>query len=410
MPNLTLSPNLSESDDDIVEPDKPTFKIFSGALKAFIREDANGQARKMLSCTASSTSEDLHGDNMTDACVMDMAPQAKAKSMTIFLNHSYKWPEDIAGKTIDARVVQRMSGAERFFDLDLEIEVNESNERAVNSWTAIKEQGIKAGISIGAMILDYAFKDEDAGWWGGLEIKQVDLLEASIVGIPANQRSWVVNGIEALGAPKAIIRKAVGLPEKPVKTASKPAPVVAPEVITAKTAHFVIKDKDGKDITSEVTLSTEETDTEPNADGTVTLTGDDATASPDGAETPESTDSPAEATEETPSVEAAANAVATLKSAGADESLLEIVLSFLEGAAGEVASLRKELADQTEALTEARQDVQKAAEAVELLAKTPIGRKAQFAGPISTFQNRFAGYYDEGLLKLLDERNTTEDE
>jgi hypothetical protein len=392
MPNPNLT--LSES-DDIVEPAGPTFKIFSGALKAFIREDANGVSRKMLSCTASSTSEDLHGDNMSDACVMDMAPQAKAKSMTV-----------------DARVVQRMSGAERFFDLDLEIELNESNPRAVESWSAIKEQGIKAGISIGAMIKDYAFKNEDEGFWGGLEIKAVDLLEASIVGIPANQRSWVVNGIEALGAPKAIIRKAVGLPEKPtMKTKDAPPPEPIVEQPETKVAAFVILDKDGNDITDTVTITSKDVEVDITLDGTVTLAGDDAAASPDETETPEPEPSEDDPAEDHSSVEAAADAVATLKSTGkVDESLLEIVMSFLEGATEEVASLRKALLAKDEELAQARQDAQEAVLAVEALAKTPIGRKAQFAGQIETFQSRYSGLYDEGLLKLLDERtpNTNE--
>src|SRR5262245_35348088 len=209
-----MQPDLvGEADDDLVEPKGPTFKIFSGVLKA-IEKDVNGEMRKFLRCTASSTVMDLHGDRMTDECVMDMAPQAKTKGMTIFLNHSYKWPEDVFGKTTDATIVSRSNDADGrpIYDLDLEIQLNEANERAINSYAAIKDQGIKAGVSIGAMIEDWEYIDEEAGFWGGLEIKKVDLLEASVVGIPANQRSWVVNGIEALGAPKEIVRKAAGLP------------------------------------------------------------------------------------------------------------------------------------------------------------------------------------------------------
>lgn len=401
MPNL--NPSL-QADDDIVEPTGPTFKMFSGALKAFERE-VDGVSRKMLSCTASSTSKDLHGDSMTDECVMGMAPQAKAKGMTIFLNHSYKWPEDVAGKTVDAKVVQRMNGSDKFFDLDLDIEVNEANGRAVESWKAIKEQGIKAGISIGAMIEDYEFIDEEEGFWGGLQIKQVNLLEASIVGIPANQRSWVVNGIEALGAPKAVVRKAAGLPEKPVKTAKKDDPAPA-EVAPAKVGTFVVKDAEGNDITSTVTITSVDLANASTTEITIEQASpDEETEKPD-----ESTESQEEAAEETPSVEAAADAVATLKSTGVDESLLNIVLGFLEGAAAEVASLRADNQAKDQELAEARQDVQRAAEAIELLAKTPIGRKAQFAGPIAEFQARFAGYYDEGFLKLLDSRENTEDE
>lgn len=392
MPPTTLMRD-SETDDDIVMPDKAQFKIFSSALKA-IEKDIDGVTRKFLVCTASSTVKDLHGDYMTADCVQGMAPQAKQKGMTIFLNHSYKVPEDVFGKTTDSRIVQRSHDAngDPVWDLDLEVMLNESNDRAISTYAAIKDQGMKMGVSIGAMIEDYAFIDEEAGFWGGLEIKSVNLLEASIVGIPANQRSWVVNGLEALGAPKAIIRKAAGLSEKPVNKESNP-PTPAPEPPAPPPAP-------------EPPV--------PDAAKGGTPTDVEAPAAP-AQETPEggadsSTDTDAPAAEETPSVEAAADAVANLKSAGADNAMLEILLGFLEGATEEVASLRKDLGEATKERDQARQDVQRAAEAVELLAKTPIGRKAHFAGPVSTFRARFAGYYDEGFLKLLDQAGEDDNE
>jgi hypothetical protein len=364
------------ADDDIQQPTKPTFKIFSNALKAYERE-VDGTSRKFLNCTASSTTKDLHGDYMTDECVQGMAPQAKSKSMTIFLNHSYKWPEDIFGKTVDSKVVARTGpGGETVWDLDLEVMLNESNQRAVDTYTAIKDQGIKAGVSIGAQIDDFAFIDEEAGWWGGLEIKAVDLLEASIVGIPANQRSWVVNAMTALGAPRAVINKALGrAPDKQAQS-------------------LVYGDTDGV-----ITLN-----------GIEEVTNDvEASAAPE-VEIPEdaadSSSEPEETTGETTAeaaLSAATDAVVSMKSADkVDESLLEIVLSFLEGATEEVASLRKTVVELTAERDDARQDLIKAVETIETIAKTPIGRKAQFAAPIADFRTRFAGIYDEGILKLLE--------
>lgn len=377
---LTL-PTSTKDDDDIVMPVGPTFKIFSSALKAFERE-VDGTSRKFLSCTASSTDKDLHGDYMTSECVQGMAPQAKNKGMTIFLNHSYKVPEDVFGKTVDSKIVARSGGAgETVWDLDLDIMLNESNQRALDTYAAIKDQGMKMGVSIGAMIEDYAFIDEEAGFWGGLEIKAVNLLEASIVGIPANQRSWVVNGLMALGAPKAVINKALG------KTYVAPE---APEVTE----------------TVEVTITNSADADQPDpADDPATT----SSASPEG-ETPdeETTSDDADASEGDTDVTAAADAVEAMKSAGADASLAEIVLGFLEGATEEVAGLRKQIADLTKERDDARQEVQRAAEIVETIAKTPLGRKAQFAGPVSTFRSRFAGYYDEGFLKLLEGDTTDE--
>lgn len=400
MPNLAP---MMAADDDIQQPAKPTFKIFSSALKAYERE-VDGTTRKMLKCTASSTVKDLHGDYMTDECVQGMAPQAKSKAMTIFLNHSYKWPEDIFGKTTDAKVVARSGpDATTVWDLDLEIELNEGNQRAIDTYAAIKDQGIKAGVSIGAMIEDYAFIDEEEGFWGGLEIKQVDLLEASIVGIPANQRSWVVNALAALDAPKGVINKALGRTKEsnPPKLAPEPPapePPASPAVmqLEAKIAsqRFIL---DGVDITDKVTVEIVEKDAELNEDGSVTL--ENAPASPD-PETPDGGD-PSDDADTTAS---AADAVDALKSLKGDESLTEIVLSFLEGATVEVASLRKSNAELTKERDEARQEVQSALEIVETIAKTPLGRKAQFSGPVSTFRSRFSGYYSESLLRLLDER------
>lgn len=421
-----------EADDDIVNPIGPTFKIFSGTLKAYEKPD---DTRKYLSCTASSTVDDLHGDHMTESCVMDMAPQAKSKGMTIFLNHSYKVPEDVFGKTVDSKIVSRASNSDgtAIYDLDLEIMLNESNPRAVDTYAAIKDQGMKMGVSIGAMIEDYDFIDEDAGFWGGLEIKAVNLLEASIVGIPANQRSWVVNALNALGAPRAVIAKALGKtydesedPRKaaPAVKAAEPAtPIGKP--VTVSQRYFL----DGEDITEKIDLVSTQTEAELNEDGSQTIEAtqfksvtvkdadgnditDEAEAAPDGETQVEAGAAdeldPADDEKKTSSVEAAA-ALASMKSAGADSSLAEIVLGFLEGATEEVASLRTSVKDLTTERDGLLDQVKDAVEIVETIARTPIGRKAQFTGPVTSFRRKFGGFYDEGFLKLLDSGDTTDE-
>jgi len=390
-----MPPTTTLEADDEVRPTAATFKIFSGALKAY---EKDGDLRKYLRCTASSSTEDLHGDRMTEECVQGMAPQAKAKGMTIFLNHSYKMPEDVFGKTVDATVISRAHDAngKAIYDLDLEIQLNEANPRAVETYASIKEQGIKAGVSIGAMIEDYAFIDEDAGFWGGLEIKEVNLLEASIVGIPANQRSWVVNAINALGAPKAIIAKALG---KDYDIAADPrlakaaAAVIEPELHEV-TFKYIFN---GEDVTNSITV--ESTDTiiteDPDAPEEETPSEEDG----------EGTDALDPADDETKAVATLADAetaLASIKATGVDGALLDIVLGFLEGATEEVVSLRKALEDVTTQRDALLEDVKAAAEIVETLASTPLGRKTQFTGPVNTFRVKFGGLYDEGFLKALD--------
>src|SRR4051812_17772127 len=314
---MKMPPTLSleAMSDDIVNPARPTFKIFSNALKAFEKE-VDGTQRKFLSCTASSTVEDLHGDRMTAECVQGMAPQAKSKAMNIFLNHSYKVPEDVFGKTVDSKIVARSGdGGVQVWDLDLEIMLNEANQRAIDTYAAIKDQGMKLGVSIGAMIEDYAFIDEEAGFWGGLEIKEVDLLEASIVGIPANQRSWVVNGLVALGAPRAIINKALGRSSD----VAPAAPAVATFGDTISPASPV-----------EVKIEPTEKQLAVTDDASATLKAD-APASPeaesqDGGDVSDDDDDEATETTASATLDEAEAAVDALASAGADTSMLEILL------------------------------------------------------------------------------------
>lgn len=388
MPNPTL---LETDDDDVVTPKGPTFKIFSGALKAFEKE-VDGQNRRYLSCTASSTVKDLHGDVMTDDCVMGMAPQAKAKGMTIFLNHSYQWPEDVFGKTTDARIVSRSSDSDGrpIYDLDLEIQLNESNQRALDSYTAIKEQGIKAGVSIGAMIEDWDYLDEEQGFWGGLEIKRVDLLEASVVGIPANQRSWVVNALKALGAPNMVVRKALGMNVK--------APTISGTVSNGLVLTNGVEFGSGQSSDNvDIHVQTAEEVVDPITD--VEDSAAPSTEIPDETEDTSTEDSDEATEKESP----APDAVAEVKAAGLDEGLTEILLGFLEGAAEEVASLRKTNESLVEDNADLTRQLGEAAEIVEAIARTPLGRKATFAAPVASFRQKFGGIYDEHFLKLLEE-------
>lgn len=399
MPNLTLNPETTESDDDRVAP---SFKIFSGALKAY--EKGDGTSRKYLRCTASSTVKDLHGDFMTAECVQGMAPQAKSKGMTIFLNHSYKVPEDVFGKTADAVIVQRSNdeNGNAIYDLDLEIELNESNERAIKTYESIKDQGMKLGVSIGAMIEDWAFIDEEAGWWGGLEIKAVNLLEASIVGIPANQRSWVINGMNALGAPREVIAKALGKtpPEEAVKKNAdpEPEPPVEPEEAHVHQINHTYM-LNGLDVTNEITITT--TDTIIKSDDSAApdeeTTDEEDTTSGEEEDTPDPTD-----TDKGLAPVDAAKTVEDLKVAGISDPLLDIVMGFLEGATEEVVSLREQLATVTKERDEAIEQVRGAAEIVETIARTPLGRKAQFTGPVTSFRQKYGGLYDESIVKMLE--------
>jgi HK97 family phage prohead protease len=366
------------------------FKIFTAALKAVEREDG----AKILSCTASSSVEDLHGDTMTDDCVRDMARQAKEKGMTIFLNHRYAVPEDVMGKTIDTKTVSRATGddGKAIYDFDLDLEVNQTNPRAVNTYAAIKDAGVKLGVSIGANIEEWEFKSEKDGWWGGLLIKKVNLLEASVVGIPANPRSWVQNAVHALKGAYSVDDTntevedgdAAGALTEVKEAAADGVVKTGVEVPVGATATLTVK-ADGE---SEVVIDEkkEESEEAPEEETTSEEEAEDE------AKKAEAPTSPVD-------LEAAKSAVAELDSQSGDSSVTkDLILSL-------IAAVEKAVGERDAALAEKAKSEAMVKDAAEIIAKivsTPLGRRTAFAGPVKQFQAKFAGIYDREFLALLE--------
>jgi hypothetical protein len=184
--------------------------FFDGVqLSAFTRT-VNGEEVKFLGGVASSTAKDFYGSVIDAAGQVKMLGKLQALSarlanknsgLTAFLNHSYKIPEDTLGAFTGASLTTRTSdgidgiaGGEQgmdFIDLDIECRVEESNPRAVAAWTQVKN-GIRHGWSIGAYFLDAHWGSDDPAdaEYDVLHVTDVELLEISLVGIPANQRAW----------------------------------------------------------------------------------------------------------------------------------------------------------------------------------------------------------------------------
>lgn len=174
------------------------FKVYTNALKAY--EAPGGDL--YVTGTTSSTIRDLHGDEMTLNAIKTMAETAK-QNMTIFLNHNYNVPEDLFGSVTDARVVKRFdaeSGSD-VYDLDIDVLVckEDENPEAMRAYKAIK-RGVKLGLSIGARVDRVSKKKDSKTGEDSYVIDSVKLMEASVVGIPANQRSYLQNAIKSLKA------------------------------------------------------------------------------------------------------------------------------------------------------------------------------------------------------------------
>lgn len=168
---------------------RPRFSMFAPIIKA---TDGGDGKPPRISCTCSSSEPDLAGDVMSRRALEQMR-QEFAGGMTIFTNHKYVVPEDVFGRVLSAALIQR-----DFLDLDLEIAVDETNPRAMATFAQI-QNGVKLGVSVGVLVSESQFV-KGADGVKRLQIDGVTTLEASIVGIPANRRSWVQGALKAASA------------------------------------------------------------------------------------------------------------------------------------------------------------------------------------------------------------------
>jgi HK97 family phage prohead protease len=172
------------------------FKIYTNALKAY--ENEGGE--RFVTGTTSSTIRDLHGDEMSLNALKSMADTAR-QNMTVFLNHNYNVPEDLFGSATEAQIVKRFDSetGQEVYDLDVNIRVvnEDENPEALRAYRAIK-RGVKLGLSIGARVEKASRKAATDSQPESIVIEKIRLMEASVVGIPANQRSYLSSAIKSL--------------------------------------------------------------------------------------------------------------------------------------------------------------------------------------------------------------------
>jgi phage head maturation protease len=160
----------------------PDFKIHTSAMQI------DPEHENIVRMVGSSTARDLHGDTMAISALTDMA-QCDA-GLTLWLNHSYDLPNDLFGSLQEKPELRLKEG---IADLHIVSDVEMDNPAAVQTLKLVKN-GRKLGCSIGCMVLEAEIdeeNDEGRGWWPPIIILHVQVLEFSVVGIPANQRCWV---------------------------------------------------------------------------------------------------------------------------------------------------------------------------------------------------------------------------
>jgi hypothetical protein len=388
------------------------FQIFSGVLMAYTAsvKQADGSERevKMLRGIASSTVKDLHGDRMTDNAIAKMEQSAKS-NMTIFLNHSYEVPEDVAGSVVSAWSTKDASETAADGNpialLHFEISVNEQNERAVKAWSAI-QGGTKLGLSIGAMIPDGgATWDKQAG---GYIIDDIELLETSIVGIPANPKSWVEYAVKSIGG-------------RPAAKAAVPLDAGKPQVtLDADTGEYNIRGQLGDIAVVRGVAPSEEPETpatpaagdtvEPEAQASsITViqidTGNDSGGDDSDSAGSSSSDPETGASGTTDSAGTDAGLTRAYELLGSSAAVIRSTNELILALSTELETTRSQLAAETTRADEAEAAAQTAltaaADTLTRVKNLPLGRKAVLTEVEDSFHRSMSEVYSSGALKVL---------
>jgi len=399
------------------------FQIYTGLLKAF--EGPGGERR--FRTTASSTIADLAGDEIMPPAIEKMAEKAKG-NLTIFLNHEYRVPEDVLGSveatTMNTRGVD--SEGAPIVDLDFDIRLNDSNPRALQTYEAIKS-GVKLGTSIGA-IVRHATKKKG----GGHRIDDLELLEASIVGIPANPRSWVQyamksfnkadeearflvlgNGFPEEDLPELTVEEekaaepdltAAGCPtcgkgqgmggdcSNPYHKAAEPAETttVVPDEITAAQTNETVQsdaepDKEAARTRVTVTVDSDGAPEAPKSEPELAVTDEDLADKP--------TDDATAALGDVTRAVDSEFAIAPSELASVVKSFKDLTTKYVE--------LQKKYDEEHERRLEVEENFGAAQKIFDRIADLPLGRKTHFVEAVGEYRARFP-QYDTEFIKFLE--------
>ncbi len=395
----------------------PKFQIFTGLLKAYEADDGS----KRFRTTASSTISDLAKDEILVPGIEKMAEKAKG-NLTIFLNHEYRVPEDVLGSVEGTSMQTRGVDSEGnpIVDLDFDVKLNEANPRAVQTYEAIKN-GVKLGTSIGAIV-----RSAEKKKGGGLRISDLELLEASIVGIPANPRSWVQYAMKSINALEEGESSFIIDEESVLKDVEEAIDLIAaannddedttlekgmcpdcgkaPGSSGCSNAYHkaapdpevteVVPDLEASTVSITVNVDESTQDASPStpeavladetADGDDAALGDTVTADQE----PEIVKAP-------PTTE---EAVLERFFATAD---FAAVVTKLQSVVEELTEKDAKLRETTAQRDDLKENLVVAKEIIDRIADLPVGRKMQFSGAVNDFRKKFPQYDDE-FMKFLE--------
>jgi len=372
----------------------PVFKVFTGPMRTYTKS-VDGVERKFIKTTASSTVEDRKGHEFSLDALKKMG--SAASGMTIFLNHEYQVPEDLFGTVVDADTKHAGFDSEKnaVWDLDLDVMVNEANPRALQAWEAY-ENGVRMGVSVGVIVKEWDPQPKK----GMQRILDVDFLEASIVGIPANPRTWVQWAVKSINA---------------YSVAEKDGLFETMSMLDATTTEGDVKKGMAEDIANAPVIDETE-DEEPDEESAAPTdpTNDDSLSPEEEAKS----DTPAETSDtgadeavegsdpEAPADEATQDAPGDEADAQPEASVVAGIDMIVNTYKAQVQDLTAQLGILTKERDEAQEAARIALSIVERISSLPIGRKATYQREIKSFRRDLAGVYSDDFLNFLERDNT----
>lgn len=159
------------------------FDIF---LKAdVIEKTSDGKKSYFVQGIGSTINKDRQGERLSEKALLRLEEIATKNRIPVFSQHEHSWENTLG--YIDKSQVQKGEWV-----VDIALEDPEYNEKTLKLIKK-KQHGTPIGLSIGGRVLkDYIDKDNDSMT---RVIDDLELLELSIVGIPANQDGSVISYI-----------------------------------------------------------------------------------------------------------------------------------------------------------------------------------------------------------------------
>lgn len=367
----------------------PEFDVL-GTMSVTLTKDEGGKSVRHFRVVASSTVEDSHGDSISERAIQSMADTANKAPLTIFLNHEYKVPEDVFGTVTKAFIQSKSEGGIFIKDLILEGDVNEANPRAAQTADLVAN-GARLGTSIGAKVKDYkpkSAKDPMGAWL----IDDVELREASIVGMPANPRTWVEYATKAIRRfEREKVKEAADNMKKNADIATVDEDVDVAKIATTDD-FFNVPDANEPD--------SDEPEDGSKAEAEATINED---VEAEAAEAPVEEPAP----EESPDTDktASENTAEALLSKAIDTSAEALTRTAMREALTIAKDELHRRSDRIDQLTEERDaalaTLATATAIVNKIANMPIGRKATFKAATDDYRTRVGHVYAPEVMKFL---------